>query len=249
MKGHSWSEIEDAIAEFVGDHAEYPDDYDEDEDEDEDEEENLYARSANQLLPKFKKYLNKEYDCDVRYESGQYYVYVTLKQRPSVNLCRLLASTLVLMVRDSGLDINDKSTSDKAWNDVFDKIINYTNASSGYNVIPFRSLEDLSIYKGKDCSYLSEVRPGEDLLTTYIFTYPIQNGSFKDYPYMMLLYDNTRRDYTVIGPNYRADYIYQGDAMDDLESKLKSAQANESFRRRRVNESARRSRTTKKKIR
>ena len=40
---------------------------------------------------------------------------------------------------------------------------------------------------------------------------------------MMLLYDNTRRDYTVIGPNYRADYIYQGDAMDDLESKLKSA--------------------------
>ena len=29
MKGHSWSEIEDAIAEFVGDHAEYPDDYDE----------------------------------------------------------------------------------------------------------------------------------------------------------------------------------------------------------------------------
>ena len=249
MKGHSWSEIEDAIAEFVGDHAEYPDDYDEDEDEDEDEEENLYARSANQLLPKFKKYLNKEYDCDVRYESGEYYVYVTLKQRPSVNLCRLLASTLVLMVRDSGLDINDKSTSDKAWNDVFDKIINYTNASSGYNVIPFRSLEDLSIYKGKDCSYLSEVRPGEDLLTTYIFTYPIQNGSFKDYPYMMLLYDNTRRDYTVIGPNYRADYIYQGDAMDDLESKLKSAQANESFRRRRVNESARRSRTTKKKIR
>ena len=249
MKGHSWSEIEDAIAEFVGDHAEYPDDYDEDEEEYEDEEENLYARSANQLLPKFKKYLNKKYDCDVRYESGEYYVYVTLKQRPSVNLCRLLASTLVLMVRDSGLDINDKSTSDKAWNDVFDKIINYTNARSGYNVIPFRSLEDLSIYKGKDCSYLSEVRPGEDLLTTYIFTYPIQNGSFKDYPYMMLLYDNTRRDYTVIGPNYRADYIYQGDAMDDLESKLKSAQANESFRRRRVNESARRSRTTKKKIR
>ena len=100
-------------------------------------------------------------------------MYVTLKQRPSVHLCRLLASTLVLLVRDSGLDINDKSTSDKAWNDVFDKIINYTNARSGYNVIPFRSLEDLSIYKGKDCSYLSEVRPGEDLLTTYIFTYPI----------------------------------------------------------------------------
>ena len=249
MKGHSWAEIEDAIAEFVENHVEYSDDYDEDDDDDEDEEENLYARSANQLLPKFKKYLNKEYDCDVRYESGEYYVYVTLKQRPSVHLCRLLASTLVLLVRDSGLDINDKSTSDKAWNDVFDKIINYTNARSGYNVIPFRSLEDLSIYKGKDCSYLSEVRPGEDLLTTYIFTYPIQNGSFKDYPYMMLLYDNTRRDYTVIGPNYRADYIYQGDAMDDLESKLKSAQANESFRRRRVNESARRSRTTKKKIR
>lgn len=256
MKGHSWAEIEDAIAEFVGDHAEYPDDYD-DEDEDEDDEDKGYAyydtptvRFVKKILPKLKKYLNDNgYDCYI-YNSGEIYIAITIYQRDDLTLTLIRPNEFVKQVKASGLNIDDKSISDEAWHDLFDKIITNTRVSKylSYKLKTFDSLEDLSAYKREDCSYLSEVRPEKDLKGVGVYIYSFQNGSFKDYPYIWLKYgDYDNRNFTVLGPNYRADDVK--DPTEHIEKLLKGVQANESFRRRRVNESARRSRTTKKKIR
>ena len=172
MKGHSWSEIEDAIAEFVGDHAEYPDDYDDDEDEDEDDEDKGYAyydtptvRFVKKILPKLKKYLNDNgYDCYI-YNSGEIYIAITIYQRDDLTLTLIRPNEFVKQVKASGLNIDDKSISDEAWHDLFDKIITNTRVSKylSYKLKIFDSLEDLSAYKREDCSYLSEVRPEKDL--------------------------------------------------------------------------------------
>ena len=88
----------------------------------------------------------------------------------------------------------------------------------------------------------------KDLKEVGVYIKSFQNGSFKDYPYIWLKYgDYDNRNFTVLGPNYRADDVK--DPTEHIEKLLNGVQANESFRRRRVNESARRSRTTKKKIR
>ena len=257
MKGHSWSEIEDAIAEFVGDHAEYPDDYDEDEDEDDGgdaDHDTPTLRLVKKILPKLKKYLGDAgYSCNllVDFSTGKDVVTVHPSDSIQIDVAEIAPSDIVKAVKSSGLDINDQSISDDEWQAVFDKIItDAMTRRSGYGVIAFCSLEELSTYKGKDCSYLLEVRPGEKLLCVDVFVKSFQNGSFKEYPYMLLSYvPGVPKRNTVLGPNYRADYLQERDALKDIESKIKSIQANESFRRRRVNESARRSRTTKKKIR
>ena len=257
MKGHSWSEIEDAIAEFVGDHAEYPDDYDEDEDEDDGRDadhDTPTLRLVKKILPKLKKYLGDAgYSCDllIDFTTGKDIITVHPSDSIQIDVAEIAPSDVVKAVKSSGLDINDQSISDNEWQAVFDKIItDAMTRRSGYGVITFCSLEELSTYKGKDCSYLLEVRPGEELLCVKVFVKSFQNGSFKEYPYMMLRYaPGVPKGNTVLGPNYRADYSRDRDALKDIESKIKSIQANESFRRRRVNESARRSRTTKKKIR
>ena len=257
MKGHSWSEIEDAIAEFVGDHAEYPDDYDEDEDEDDggdDDHDTPTLRLVKKILPKLKKYLGDAgYSCDllIDFTTGKDIITVHPSDSIQIDVAEIAPSDVVKAVKSSGLDINDQSISDDEWQAVFDKIItDAMTRRSGYGVITFCSLEELSTYKGKDCSYLLEVRPGEELLCVKVFVKSFQNGSFKEYPYMMLRYaPGVPKGNTVLGPNYRADYSKDRDALKDIESKIKSIQANESFRRRRVNESLRRSTTTKKKIR
>ena len=257
MKGHSWAEIEDAIAEFVGDHAEYPDDYDDDEDEDDggdDDHDTPTLRLVKKILPKLKKYLGDAgYSCDllIDFTTGKDIITVHPSDSIQIDVAEIAPSDVVKAVKSSGLDINDQSISDDEWQAVFDKIItDAMTRRSGYGVITFCSLEELSTYKGKDCSYLLEVRPGEELLCVKVFVKSFQNGSFKEYPYMMLRYaPGVPKGNTVLGPNYRADYSKDRDALKDIESKIKSIQANESFRRRRVNESARRSRTTKKNIR
>ena len=257
MKGHSWAEIEDAIAEFVGDHAEYPDDYDEDEDEDDGgdaDHDTPTLRLVKKILPKLKKYLGDAgYSCNllVDFSTGKDVVTVHPSDSIQIDVAEIAPSDIVKAVKSSGLDINDQSISDNEWQAVFDKIItDAMTRRSGYGVIAFCSLEELSTYKGKDCSYLLEVRPGEKLLCVDVFVKSFQNGSFKEYPYMLLSYvPGVPKRNTVLGPNYRADYLQERDALKDIESKIKSIQANESFRRRRVNESLRRSRTTKKKIR
>ena len=257
MKGHSWSEIEDAIAEFVGDHAEYPDDYDEDEDEDDggdDDHDTPTLRLVKKILPKLKKYLGDAgYSCDllIDFTTGKDIITVHPSDSIQIDVAEIAPSDVVKAVKSSGLDINDQSISDNEWQAVFDKIItDAMTRRSGYGVIAFCSLEELSTYKGKDCSYLLEVRPGEKLLCVDVFVKSFQNGSFKEYPYMLLSYvPGVPKRNTVLGPNYRADYLQERDALKDIESKIKSIQANESFRRRRVNESLRRSTTTKKKIR
>ena len=259
MKGHSWSEIEDAIAEFVGDHAEYPDDYDEDDDEDENDggdgsHDTPTLRLVKKILPKLKKYLGDAgYSCNllVDFSTGKDVVTVHPSDSIQIDVAEIAPSDIVKAVKSSGLDINDQSISDDEWQAVFDKIItDAMTRRSGYGVIAFCSLEELSTYKGKDCSYLLEVRPGEKLLCVDVFVKSFQNGSFKEYPYMLLSYvPGVPKCNTVLGPNYRADYLQERDALKDIESKIKSIQANESFRRRRVNESLRSSRKTKKKIR
>ena len=259
MKGHSWSEIEDAIAEFVGDHAEYPDDYDEDDDEDENDggdgsHDTPTLRLVKKILPKLKKYLGDAgYSCNllVDFSTGKDVVTVHPSDSIQIDVAEIAPSDIVKAVKSSGLDINDQSISDDEWQAVFDKIItDAMTRRSGYGVIAFCSLEELSTYKGKDCSYLLEVRPGEKLLCVDVFVKSFQNGSFKEYPYMLLSYvPGVPKRNTVLGPNYRADYLQERDALKDIESKIKSIQANESFRRRRVNESLRSSRKTKKKIR
>ena len=257
MKGHSWAEIEDAIAEFVGDHAEYPDDYDEDEDEDDGgdaDHDTPTLRLVKKILPKLKKYLGDAgYSCNllVDFSTGKDVVTVHPSDSIQIDVAEIAPSDIVKAVKSSGLDINDQSISDDEWQAVFDKIItDAMTRRSGYGVIAFCSLEELSTYKGKDCSYLLEVRPGEKLLCVDVFVKSFQNGSFKEYPYMLLSYvPGVPKRETVLGPNYRADYLQERDALKDIESKIKSIQANESFRRRRVNESLRSSRKTKKKIR
>lgn len=259
MKGHSWAEIEDAIAEFVGDHAEYPDDYDEDDDEDENDggdgsHDTPTLRLVKKILPKLKKYLGDAgYSCNllVDFSTGKDVVTVHPSDSIQIDVAEIAPSDIVKAVKSSGLDINDQSISDDEWQAVFDKIItDAMTRRSGYGVIAFCSLEELSTYKGKDCSYLLEVRPGEKLLCVDVFVKSFQKGSFKEYPYMLLSYvPGVPKRNTVLGPNYRADYLQERDALKDIESKIKSIQANESFRRRRVNESLRSSRKTKKKIR
>ena len=257
MKGHSWAEIEDAIAEFVGDHAEYPDDYDEDEDEDDggdDDHDTPTLRLVKKILPKLKKYLaNIGYRCylDVDINTREDAVMVVPPDSLDVDIDKIAPSDIVNIVKASGLDINDQSISDNEWQAVFDKIITYAiTRRYGYGVITFYSVEGLSTYKGKDCSYLLEVRPGKEIFCLKVFVKSFQNGSFKEYPYMLISYTyGVPERYTALGPNYRADYLYEKDARKDIESKIKSVQANESFRRRRVNESFRSSRKTKKKIR
>lgn len=259
MKGHSWAEIEDAIAEFVGDHAEYPDDYDEDDDEDENDggdvsHDTPTLRLVKKILPKLKKYLGDAgYSCNllVDFSTGKDVVTVHPSDSIQIDVAEIAPSDIVKAVKSSGLDINDQSISDDEWQAVFDKIItDAMTRRSGYGVIAFCSLEELSTYKGKDCSYLLEVRPGEKLLCVDVFVKSFQNGSFKEYPYMLLSYvPGVPKRKTVLGPNYRADYLQERDALKDIESKIKSIQANESFRSRKVNESLRSSRKTKKKIR
>ena len=220
----SEQDAKDAIYSFINQHIDYErinsDEMDDDDLESEDKIVTKNPARGNYsyydfvkfLEPKFNQYMQESgYESSFSYSSEDFWVY--LEEGDIIaSILKVPVKNIIKMIRSKKIDIMDKSLKDSQLRQVFDQTItNLIKSESGSNWrLSLDSVDELSLYKREDCSYLNEIYPDKKIKYIQVLHIKFENGSFIDFPSVVL--DYRTRDslfYAVVSQDQQV--IYSGD--------------------------------------
>ena len=142
------------------------------------------------LEPKFNQYMQQSgYESSFSYSTEDFWVY--LEEGDIIaSILKVPVRNIIKMIRSKKIDIMDKSLKDSQLRQVFDQTItNLIKSESGSNwKLSLDSVDELSLYKREDCSYLNEIYPDKKIKYIEVLHIKFENGSFIDFPSVLLDY-------------------------------------------------------------
>lgn len=220
----SEQDAKDAIYSFINQHIDYERiNSDEMDDDDRESEDNIVTKNTARgnysyydfvkfLEPKFNQYMQESgYESSFSYSTEDFWVY--LEEGDIIaSILKVPVRNIIKMIRSKNIDIMDKSLKDSQLRQVFDQTITkLIKSESGSNwKLSLDSVDELSLYKREDCSYLNEIYPDKKIKYIEVLHIKFENGSFIDFPSVLLDY-RTRDSLFYAVVNQDEQVIYSGD--------------------------------------
>ena len=220
----SEQDAKDAIYSFINQHIDYDRiNSDEMDDDDQESEDNTVTNNTARgnysyydfvkfLEPKFNQYMQQSgYESSFSYSTEEFWVY--LEEGDIIaSILKVPVRNIIKMIRSKKIDIMDKSLKDSQLRQVFDQTITkLIKSESGSNwKLSLDSVDQLSLYKREDCSYLNEIYPDKKIKYIEVLHIKFENGSFIDFPSVLLDY-RTRDSLFYAVVNQDEQVIYSGD--------------------------------------
>ena len=195
-------DAKDAIYSFINQHIDYERiNSDEMDDDDQESEDNTVTKNTARgnysyydfvkfLEPKFNQYMQQSgYESSFSYSTEEFWVY--LEEGDIIaSILKVPVRNIIKMIRSKNIDIMDKSLKDSQLRQVFDQTITkLIKSESGSNwKLSLDSVDELSLYKREDCSYLNEIYPDKKIKYIEVLHIKFENGSFIDFPSVLLDY-------------------------------------------------------------